>query len=244
MVEKLNIPLFILAGGRATRLKGLSESLPKYLMPVSDTETFADYHLRWAKKVGFSDIILSVGYLAEQVINYCGNGEKWGLNIKYVNDGNTPLGTGGATKSSLKYEYDYLALTYGDTLLNFDVQDCINKTIQSKALACMTVYKNEVPGHACNARLLDTHKTNFSGHSDWIFYDKKNPHPEWQFIDYGFSVLKREFIQSFPNSIPLDLAEPFTDLAKNEKLLGYLCTDRFWEIGSPEALHEFQKKFK
>src|SRR4051812_21605901 len=89
------VPLLILAGGKATRLKHLSQNTPKYLMPVGD-RCFADIHLEWAAQQGFKDILLSLGHLSEQIQAHCGNGEKYGLTIKYLLDGDTPLGTGGA----------------------------------------------------------------------------------------------------------------------------------------------------
>ncbi|GIL18211.1 MAG: hypothetical protein BroJett040_19620 [Oligoflexia bacterium] len=229
-----NVPLFVLAGGKATRLKHLSVDRPKYLMPVSDHETFADYHLKWARQQNFDHVILSLGHLAQQVVDYCGDGSKWGLKISYLFDGDHPLGTGGATRESLKFDFDYLAVTYGDTILSLNAQDCIQKTIQAKALACMTVYENKVQGHTCNA--------NFDGQK--IIYDKASPLPNWNYIDYGFLVLSRKFIENFENRSPLDLADPLSQASKNGQLMGYLCNERFWEIGSPEALQEFQLNFK
>jgi NDP-sugar pyrophosphorylase family protein len=237
----LGIPLFVLAGGRATRLGALSEQLPKYLMPVKNSSdlsngnpskesAFADIHLQWAYQQGFRDIILSVGYLAQQIVDYCGNGKKWGLNIQYVEDGATPLGTGGAVSKSLQFEYQYLAVTYGDTLLNFPVSECLERAVQNKVAACMTIYRNQVPGHICNVDLR----------GDWVYYNKKNPGQGWQYIDYGFSVLSRNFVEGFSKERPLDLAEPLCALSEQGQLQGYLCTDRFWEIGSPQALEEFR----
>jgi len=235
----LGIPLFILAGGRATRLGSLSESLPKYLMPVKsagakqpEEVAFADIHLKWAYQQGFRNIILSVGYLAPQIIDYCESGERWGLNIQYVEDGDVPLGTGGAVSKSLQFEYEYLAVTYGDTLLNFPVRACLDRALQNKVEACMTIYRNEVPGHVCNVDLR----------GDWIYYNKKNPDHGWQYIDYGFSIMSRSFVESFSAERPLDLAEPLCALSEQGRLQGFLCKNRFWEIGSPQALEEFRLK--
>lgn len=181
------VPLFVLAGGRATRLKHLSENLPKYLMPVDGGQVFADLHLKWAYEQGFRKVILSVGYLADQIVQYCGNGSKWGVSIEYVFDGPTLVGTGGATKKSLQFSFDYLAVTYGDTLLRLDCQDCLNKLLESNLMGCMTIYKNNVGGHVCNAELQGS----------IALYDKKNPHPSWKYIDYGFSIFKESSLSVF-----------------------------------------------
>jgi NDP-sugar pyrophosphorylase family protein len=237
--EKMNvatIPLLILAGGRATRLKHLSENLPKYLMPIGENKVFADAHLEWAHKKGFKRIILSIGYLGSMVKDYCGDGSKWQLEINYVDDGAQPLGTGGAVKKSLAFAYTDLAITYGDTILSFDVVKCINQyrtTSTSGALGIMTYYQNEVEGHVCNVTPTE---------NGFIYYNKIQPGKDWLYIDYGFSVLSRSLIESFADKVPLDLAEPLMQTSQMGQLAGYECKERFWEIGSVESLAEFREK--
>lgn len=235
LLSGLDLPLLILAGGRATRLKHLSENLPKYLMPIDGKLVFADYHLEWAQKQGFRKIILSIGYLGEKVIKYCGDGKKWGLNITYIDDGASPLGTGGAVKKALQFEFEYLAVTYGDTILQLNARECFEQLKKTGALGIMTYYRNEVPGHICNVNPLK---------NDRIIYNKIKPEPHWNFIDYGFSILSRSLIESFSDKVPLDLAEPLMAVSTSGQLAGRECHERFWEIGSVEALSEFQQKIK
>ncbi len=225
------IPILILAGGRATRLKGLASDTPKYLMSVSPAETFADVHLAWLKSIGFQKVLLSIGYLGEKIRNYCGDGKKWGLQIQYIEDGSTLVGTGGAVRKALKFQFNDLCVTYGDTLLNFSLTDFLENYAATSALGSMTIFKNELPGHICN---IDLKKS-------WITYDKFNPQPDWEYIDYGFMILKRSLIEFFPQEIPMDLALPLSEAASRKKILGFPVKERFWEIGSPEALAEFQK---
>ncbi len=231
-------PILVLAGGRATRLKNLSIDTPKYLMPVGNDRVFADVHLDWLSKNGFKKVFLSIGYLADKIKEFCGTGERWNLEISYLEDGPTLRGTGGAIRNSLQFNYQELCITYGDTLLNFNTQDFIQKfrdfAENTNGLGAMTVYKNAVPGHICNI--------------DWnppfITYDKKNPSSRWQYIDYGFMILKRKLIEDFPTEIPLDLASPLSQASYSKRLMGYSVKERFWEIGSPEALIEFQNHKK
>jgi hypothetical protein len=79
--------------------------------------------------------------------------------------------------------------------------------------------------------------------SEFIYYNKLNPEPYWTHIDYGFSILGREFIKSFEDKVPLDLSEPLMTASHEKKLVGVQCFERFWEIGSIEALDEFKKRF-
>jgi NDP-sugar pyrophosphorylase family protein len=227
-------PILILAGGKATRLKGLAKSTPKYLMPVGHDKTFADLHLGWLSSVGFREIFISIGHLGDQIRKYCGTGENWNLEIKYLEDGPTLIGTGGAVRKSLHFEYDDLCVTYGDTLLNFSVIKFIEAYKSAQALSAMTVFLNETAGHVCNIGFDEK----------WITYNKINPDPQWTYIDYGFMILKRSFIEAFSTEQPLDLSVPLSRASYKRGVLGFEVYERFWEIGSLEALDAFQQRIK
>jgi MurNAc alpha-1-phosphate uridylyltransferase len=233
-IDFKNLPILVLAGGRATRLKNLAIETPKYLMPVTPGQTFADVHLQWLSSLGFQQVYLSIGYLGEKIRNFCGDGEKWKLQIQYIEDGATPAGTGGAVRKALQFPFENLCVTYGDTLLHFSFLDFFGQFQKSQALGSMTVFENQVPGHTCNIGL----------ETPWIIYDKQNPEPQWKYIDYGFMVLKRSLIESFPPQVPLDLAVPLSEASYQKKILGFPVKDRFWEIGSPEALAQFQARLQ
>jgi len=235
-----NTPLLILAGGKASRLKNLAENTPKYLMPVSPNQVFADIHLEWVKTQGFNKVILSVGHLAKAVEDYCKDGSRWGLEINYVHDGDTPLGTGGAVALSLTQKFEYLAMTYGDTLLSLDARQLFQEIQQhnsekasSQAEGLMTLYPLDIRGHQANA----------AADGPYTRYSKKKPDPSWNLIDYGFLFLHRRLIESFPAHRPLDLADPLETFCSQNQILAHVCSERFWEIGSPESLQEFQQRF-
>lgn len=229
------IPLLILAGGRATRLKHLSENTPKYLMPIDSRKCFADVHLEWVHSQGFKKVYLSIGYLGSQIKDYCQDGSRWGLQIKYLEDGDAPLGTGGAVALALSEKFEYLAVTYGDTVLELSFPELLQKIVSfPNANSLMTVYKCDIPGHQCNATFVD---------GQFIHYDKLNAQSGWKHIDYGFLILKRNCIEAFSKTRPLDLALPMHQDSVSKKVIGHEVNSRFWEIGSPESLFEFQKKF-
>lgn len=234
MVEELKqVPLLILAGGKATRLKGLSAETPKYLMPLDERTTFADFHLNWAKDQGFTKVILSLGHLAEKIQAHVQNGSRYGLEVSYILDGDTPRGTGGALTQALAHPFETLAVTYGDTILELSSLRLVQLLESSGLQALMAVYENNVEDHRPNCDLKDS----------LVTYDKMNPAADWRFIDYGFMVLKRNVIESFPNKSPLDLAEPMSLLTRQKQVAGFECKERFWEIGTPEALAEFRQHF-
>jgi NDP-sugar pyrophosphorylase family protein len=239
-----DIPLLILAGGRATRLKHLAVDRPKYLQPVTESMVFADVHLKWVASRGFRRVILAIGHLGEQIRAYCGDGSRWNLEISYIDDGKVPLGTGGAVRAALdpklSLDFEILAVTYGDTILSVDTEEFLRKFAAAPwADAAMTLFKNTVPGHVCNI--------DFGSHlsGERMIYDKIHPNAEWSYIDYGFLALRRKAIEGLTTEkTPLDLAEPLAELSRAGKVLGFPVATRFWEIGSPEALNEFQTAFR
>lgn len=229
-------PILVLAGGRATRLKNLSIETPKYLMPINKNQVFADIHLSWLASLGLKEVILSIGYLGDKIKDFCGDGNQWGLKISYLEDGPSLLGTGGAVRKSLAYDFENLCITYGDTLLKFNLVEFLERFYLFKkdhgGMGAMTIYKNVVPGHVCNI--------------DWkmpfLVYDKQNPNSNWEYIDYGFMVLTRKLIKDFEAKSPLDLSEPLSLASHKNQIMGFPVSERFWEIGSPEALSEFQNR--
>src|SRR5688572_33434669 len=98
----INIPLVILAGGRATRLSGETKGRPKFLVPISEELLFADFQLKWAREQGFEHVILCIGHEGEQIRKYCGDGSRFKIDVSYSEDGRELLGTGGALKKAWK----------------------------------------------------------------------------------------------------------------------------------------------
>lgn len=234
MLPDAGAPLLILAGGRATRLGALSDDRPKFLAPVvGDRMCFADLQLLWARKQGFRDVRLSVGYRGEQIQEYCGDGSYFGLRITYAFDGERPLGTGGAVKRAYAEPPPWLAVLYGDTILDLDCRALVLQAAANDAYALMTVMADPPPGHARNAYL----------DGDRVRYAKARPEPGWRHIDYGFQVLSRAFVAEMPDEVPLDLAVPLEAASRRGLLHGALAGSRFWEINTPESLEEFRARF-
>ena len=91
------LPVAILAGGLATRLRPITETIPKALVEVAG-RPFAEHQVEWLRAQGIERIVFLVGYRGEMVSEALGDGARWGLSIEYVFDGPTLLGTGGALR--------------------------------------------------------------------------------------------------------------------------------------------------
>ena len=96
----MNLPVAILAGGLATRLRPITENIPKALVDVAG-KPFIMHQLEYLKKQKLTQVVLCLGYLGEQVEVVVGNGSSIGLDVRYSSDGPTLLGTGGCLKKAL-----------------------------------------------------------------------------------------------------------------------------------------------
>jgi NDP-sugar pyrophosphorylase family protein len=131
----------ILAGGLATRLRPLTERIPKALVEVVG-RPFLEHQIELLKRNEITDIILCVGYLGEMIEQRYGNGDALGVRIRYSFDGARLLGTGGAIKKALPLLPDSFFVLYGDSYLPVDYQAVAAAFWKAGRPALMTVYAN------------------------------------------------------------------------------------------------------
>jgi NDP-sugar pyrophosphorylase family protein len=227
-------PLAILAGGLATRIKPISTKIPKSLVPINGTP-FIDLQLKLLSDAGFSEITLLLGYMGEQIESHVGNGKKFGISVSYSYDGVNQLGTGGALFQALPLLADTFCVMYGDSYLEMDFADAINQFQNSQSLGLMSIFKNLNPIHQNNVH--------FDG-SKVVRYSKLHPPPTAEYIDYGFSILRKESFAAFDRSSHFDLSFIFEKLANHGQLDAYEASETFFEIGSFEGIEALELKLK
>lgn len=225
-VSTERLPVAILAGGLATRLRPLTETIPKALIEVAGAP-FVDHQLGLLKRNGYRDVVFCVGYLGAMLQRHVGDGERFGLNVRYVDDGPTLLGTGGALRKAAPLLGDAFAVLYGDAYLPIDYARVEAAFRDCGRPALMTVY--------CNRDLYDRSNVVFRD-GVVVRYDKSCRTPEMEYIDYGLSVIQSSVLEGYPERF--DLAKVFTALSMAGKLAGFEVTQRFFEIGSPAGLAE------
>jgi NDP-sugar pyrophosphorylase family protein len=227
------IPVAILAGGLATRLRPITEKIPKSLVPIVD-RPFLAHQLEWLYSRGIRRAVLCIGYLGEIIQRDFGN-EKYGIKLDYSLDGPKLLGTGGAIKRALPLLGEEFFVLYGDSYLPIDYAPIADFFHRSGKLGLMTVFRNEGK--------FDTSNVVFNN-GEIKIYDKKNKLPEMQHIDYGLSLFKASVFDAYPTDQVFDLAEVMGRLVREKQLAGYEVTERFYEIGSPAGLAELELKLK
>jgi NDP-sugar pyrophosphorylase family protein len=198
------------------------------LLPVAG-RPFVEHQLGLLKAHGARRIVLSVGYLGKQVEAAIGDGSHFGVEISYAHDGPEPAGTAGAVRRALPLlGYEFLVL-YGDTYLRIDYADVARAFRASGLPALMTVLHNRDELAPSNAVYADRRV---------LAYNKASPPAGAEWIDYGLLAFHRTALEA---EGPSDLADLTRDLAAAGRLAGYPATERFYEIGTPQALAETER---
>ena len=229
-----DLPVALLAGGMATRLRPITEKIPKLLVEVAG-EPFFSHQLRLLKKNGLTHIVLCVGYLGEMIVEQYGDGAKWGVKIEYSFDGPKLLGTGGALIAALPKLGDAFYVLYGDSYLPIDYRAVGDFFVHSGKLGLMTVFENHGRYDTSNVEFND---------GEIKTYDKKLKTAAMHHIDYGLGVFRARAFDGFPHDAVVDLAAVQQALVAHRQLAGYEIKQRFFEIGSHEGLNELDALLK
>jgi NDP-sugar pyrophosphorylase family protein len=219
------LPVAILAGGLATRLGPLTETIPKSLIPI-DGVPFVGHQLRLLQRNGIQHVILCVGHLGGMIEEAVGDGGSYGVKVDYSYDGTTLLGTAGAVRTALPKLGESFFVMYGDSYLACDYPAIEREFLRSNKLGLMTVFRN-------NGQ-WDTSNVEFAG-GRILAYSKKNLTPRMQYIDYGLGVFRAEV---FARTSASDLADVYSELLQAGELAAVEVHKRFYEIGSAAGLEE------
>jgi N-acetyl-alpha-D-muramate 1-phosphate uridylyltransferase len=230
----VSLPVAILAGGLASRLLPLTTDTPKSLIPIKG-RPFAEYQLELLRRNGFRTVIFCVGHHGDQIEQCLGDGARYGMAIRYVYDGPTLLGTGGALRRALPLLGDAFLVMYGDSYLDCPYADIADAFLSSNKSGLMTILRNQNRWDRSNVR--------YDGHAI-LMYDKSGQHLDLTFIDYGLGALRADVLKAYPENTRFDLAEVYAGLVSKHDLAAYEVTERFFEIGSFVGIQELEAKLE
>jgi len=225
------LPVAILAGGLATRLKPITERVPKLLVPVAG-EPFFSHQLRLVRRSGLSRVVLCAGFLGEKIVERYGDGRDWGVEIAYSFDGPKLLGTGGALIRALPLLGEAFYVLYGDSYLPIDYQAVGRRFLEAGKLGLMTVFENRERYDASNV---------WFEAGEIRAYDKRKRMAAMHHIDYGLGVFRAAAFDRFPRGEPVDLADVQAALLARGQLAAFEVAQRFYEIGSHAGLEELDR---
>ena len=231
----MTLPVAILAGGLATRLRPLTERQPKILIDVAG-RPFAVHQLELLRQWGVSRIVYCLGYLGEQVADTLGDGSRFRMTFEYVFDGPRLRGTGGALNEALPRLGAAFFVMYGDSYLECDFRAVEHAFRNSHKPGLMTVFRNENRWGRSNVAYED---------GRIVMYDKARIDGCMRHIDYGLGVLTPEaFAACAGVEEPFDLSVVYQALIQQHALAGFEVHERFYEIGSAQGLEETRMRIE
>ena len=222
------MPAVILAGGLATRLRPLTDRIPKALIEVAG-HPFLWHQLQLLKRHGIRRVVLAVGFLGESIQERFGDGSRLGIEIDYSFDGPVLMGTAGAIRQALPLLPESFFVLYGDSYLPSDYGAVEAAFVRSGLPGLMTVYRND--------GMYDRSNVEYDG-SRILRYDKRNRTPAMRHIDYGLGAFHHSVFASMATGEARDLSAVYQDLLSAGNLAAFEVQQRFYEIGSPEGLRD------
>lgn len=231
----------ILAGGLGTRLRPITETCPKPMVPVSG-EPFLHWQILDLKEQGYTDIILLVAYLGEQVRAHFGDGSKWGVNVEYSFE-TEPLGTGGAIRHAIEglgemVEDDFLVVN-GDSFLRAPLDDLAGFFEEGVFEAVVTTYDNGLKSGLPATPVPNNLKVK---NQIVVEYEKAaGLEKGFDRVDSGIYAVKKSLFMSYADGTKFQLEDVLRPLIAKRSYGAFAVNARFYDIGTLDRLHEFEE---
>jgi mannose-1-phosphate guanylyltransferase len=232
----------ILAGGLGTRMRPITETIPKPMITVAG-KPFLQHQLELLRGAGIEKALLLVAYLGEQIQEYFGYGTKFGCDILYSFEP-SPLGTGGALKHAEAQLQDEFVLLNGDTYLAIDYRGLAKQFAAASSSALIVAY--EKPAGVLQDIPASLLPNNLGVNSDGVVtaYRKRNPEG-LSHIDAGVIVLKKEILRGLPAGQKCSLEEEiYPSLIERGEMRARVTREPFYDMGSPAGLAALEEKLK
>jgi MurNAc alpha-1-phosphate uridylyltransferase len=214
--------VMILAAGRGERMGNLTQNCPKPLLKVKG-RCLIDWHLIKLYDAGFKDVVINVAYLSKEIIEFVGDGSKWGLNIS-ISEEEQALETAGGIKKAIKYLGDEaFAVINADIFSDYNYKNLKNRSLQKKSIGHLVLVNN--PEH--------NPKGDFGIMDDGIL----TMNSERPLTFSGIAIYDPKFFSELAEGNKIKLA-PMLEIAINKKCIQGELFDGLWsDVGTPERLN-------
>lgn len=233
--EKIDIPVIIMAGGKGTRLKPITNVIPKPLIPIGE-KTILEIIFEKFLRYGIYNFYLSVNYKHELIEYYLSNKNLKSLNIKYIKE-NKPLGTAGSIRLIKDYVEENCFITNCDILINQDYIELLDYHVKNgNSLTIVGVLKNDqIP--------YGVIETDSQGNVKGI---NEKPNKNY-LINSGMYIINKKAIEYIPENTYYNMTDLIEILIKNNEKVSYFpVSEKSWfDIGEwdkyQNTLDEYDK---
>ncbi|MCQ2495196.1 MAG: HAD-IIIA family hydrolase [Lachnospiraceae bacterium] len=226
----------IMAGGRGTRISSVASDIPKPMISI-DSRPVLEHEIICLKEQGFTDLIITVSYMADKIMEYFGNGSSWKVNIQYFVE-EKPLGNAGALYE-LGLSEDFLLIN-ADSIFNIDINRFVNYHKYNNGLATILTHPNS---HPFDSGLIFATE----GHVVEKWLGKHDDRPQWykNRVNAGIHILSPKLLEKRPEKEKIDLdSDILKPLAGTGRLICYDSPEYIKDMGTPERYQQVCIDFK
>lgn len=227
--------VLILAGGEGVKFRPLTYELPKSLLPISG-KPLLEHTILSLKEQGLTDIYISVAHLGSKISDYFGDGAKFGVRIKYLEQAETKTGTAQPVLSAKQQLTEPFIVIYGDVLTKINFLDLLDFHNSHRGIATMALTSVEKPSMWGVATI--------EGNRIKDFVEKPKNQTRSHLINAGIYVLNPEVFKYIdPKSTRLE-QDLFPRLANDGKLYAYPFEGVWYDVSTPEVYAEVMREFR
>ncbi|QAT50342.1 NDP-sugar synthase [Caproiciproducens sp. NJN-50] len=217
-----------LAGGMGTRLKPLTDEIPKPMVPIMN-RPLLERNMENLKKCGIREIVISTCYKSRYIREYFGDGSKFGLKIEYICE-DLPLGTGGAIKKAGDLFDDTFLVFNADILCSMDFMELV--TFHQSRSAAVTIAVTQVD----NPSAYGVIEQDENGYATSFTEKPRAEEIRSNYINAGVYVMEPEVLRGIPEGRPVSVErETFPALLRSGSKVAVYKSGSYWmDIGTPE----------
>lgn len=223
----------IMAGGKGTRLTSITKNeIPKAMVQIGG-KPILQWQIEQLQEQDIKDIVIVIGHLGKAIMDYFGDGEKFGVHIQYILE-HTPRGTAGSLASIPNLGNDFILLL-GDILFNVDLNRMFSFHKVNKAECTLFVHPNNHP-YDSNIIILKNDKV-------INILDKKEKNDNWypNCVSAGIYIFQTKVCEQLPDKV-LDLEKDvIQSLILKNTVYGYISSEYVKDIGTEKRFHEAEQ---
>lgn len=235
----------IIAGGLATRMRPLTDSIPKCMVDVGG-KPLIQHQLEYLRNCGYGDFVFCVAHLAEKVREYFGDGSALGVRIRYSQEPGELLGTAGAAKMVEGIASDPCIIYYGDALTSMDFDALVE--FHEKKRSEFTIVIHECPaGKQCDSLVALGKEGRVEKFLEKPSAQVAGSHKGRKYVNSGIYVVSKKVFSKIPSGKKLDFARDVIPslIASNFNVFAYDASGEYYrEVGKLEKYREFSEEVK
>lgn len=232
----------ILAAGLGTRLRPLTDTMPKVMVPIAPGKPLLEHLVELLRGQGITDFIFNIHYLPDVITSHFGDGTKWGVRIRYSDERDRPLETAGAMKKMESMLDNNFLFLYGDTLHFFNFEPLIEQHMTTGATGTLVLKNSFYPKDADIGEFDITTKKITKWHA--------RPHDITTLssnllANAGLYAFSKKIVDYIPAGVPIKLDGEIIPkaMAAGEPLYAYPTDEIIWDVGKPEKYEKAKEYY-